>query len=571
MMRRARRKQSDAALREAQSRERLNAAAQQNQRQQEPQQPRAGQHRDDVRWDGMTGEPTGSPAGIPPQVRPADYAQGLGIRASPSPPQQQRSPTSGITSFGDRVRQMVQTGKGERKAEEATSYRSDPAAGAFTSSRPGWRGASGRTALVEPVRDNLQVAPLKIPEKSLRIPEKSSKRLFSPTTAKAPRTESPSQSASPNEQLSPPGPPPGPAAGSRETVRRVVPSSQIAPPVGSSEDTPEADASGSQRKQLSPSSDRFVGVDASATAPRVSAPQETQINRGPDHQRMPIRRKPAPSAEPANEGGHPEQSSELPNDAWVQPPSRFSITTYATSTAETPRASLDDLPPMPTPPQQYLSGSSPANLRTQGSVMDRKRPKIGGGAYDGDDKVYSTSSGEPIVISLKDEFTMSSPFSTGDRKTARPPAQQQQQQQQRQPNLVTSPTHSGGRPSSTASGQLAEKSLPPAPPETTADRARDRVGLLNARLTALGNRRINLTRSIQQMTELMPRDHVLDSAEVIRKREAERRKVEALRSELADVRREEYEIGLQLHRVYKRLDREAQWDSTSLWVRRVTE
>jgi predicted amino acid-binding ACT domain protein len=114
------------------------------------------------------------------------------------------------------------------------------------------------------------------------------------------------------------------------------------------------------------------------------------------------------------------------------------------------------------------------------------------------------------------------------------------------------------------------KSLPPAPPEQSADQAHDRVGLLNAQLRALANRRININRSIAQMTELMPTDKLMNSAEVVRKRETEKRKVEVLKQELADVQREEYELGLKLHRAYKRLDREAEWEPTTLWVRRVT-
>jgi hypothetical protein len=126
------------------------------------------------------------------------------------------------------------------------------------------------------------------------------------------------------------------------------------------------------------------------------------------------------------------------------------------------------------------------------------------------------------------------------------------------------------RPASRASVSDVNKSLPPAPPEQSAGEAQDRVALLEARLRALANRRININRSITQMTELMPTDKLMNSAEVMRKREAEKRKVEALRAELAEVQREEHELGLKLHRAYKRLDREAEWEPTTLWVRRVT-
>jgi hypothetical protein len=125
------------------------------------------------------------------------------------------------------------------------------------------------------------------------------------------------------------------------------------------------------------------------------------------------------------------------------------------------------------------------------------------------------------------------------------------------------------RPVSSASS--INKSLPLAPPEATAESARDRVGVLNAQLQSLGNRRINLMRSIKQMTEMMPTDNLLASDEVLRKRETEKSKIEALKQELADVQHEEYDLGLKLHRAYKRIDREEQWEHTTLWVRRIDE
>lgn len=72
------------------------------------------------------------------------------------------------------------------------------------------------------------------------------------------------------------------------------------------------------------------------------------------------------------------------------------------------------------------------------------------------------------------------------------------------------------------------------------------------------------------MTELMPTDNLMASSQVLRKREAEKQKVEALKEELAEVQREEYDLGLKLHRAYKRLDKDAEFEPTTLWVRRVT-
>lgn len=112
------------------------------------------------------------------------------------------------------------------------------------------------------------------------------------------------------------------------------------------------------------------------------------------------------------------------------------------------------------------------------------------------------------------------------------------------------------------------KALPPAPPELSA--VNDRVEFLNARLNSLANRRVNINRSIKQMTELMPGDNLMASNEVLRRRESEKKKVEALKSELAEVQSEEYELGIKLHRAYKRLDQDGSFEATTLWVRRVT-
>lgn len=112
------------------------------------------------------------------------------------------------------------------------------------------------------------------------------------------------------------------------------------------------------------------------------------------------------------------------------------------------------------------------------------------------------------------------------------------------------------------------KALPPAPPEMV-DPA-DRVSLLSAKLDGLAHRRRNIKLSIKQMTELMPADRLLESSSVLRKREEEKRKVERLKDELAEVQQQEYDLGLKLHRAYKRQDREDGFESGTLWVRRVT-
>ncbi|KAK3352942.1 hypothetical protein B0T25DRAFT_518111 [Lasiosphaeria hispida] len=580
MMRRARRKQSDAALREAQSRDRPPV------NQQQPQHPA----QDGPRWDPLTGERTSSSRGQPSQVKPAEFVQGLGITSSPP----QKSPTAVPTTFGDRVRRIA------RKAG-AGGGDADPAAGAFTSSRPGWRGASGRTAIVDPVRDNPQVAPLRIPNKvaPLRIPDKSSRRV-SPTSASAPkpglvgsllnRGQTPPVSPPPPETVA------GPA--SRGTVRKVVPSSQYSPstakpqyqdvpsypssPLSSASPAGNTPAAAVAALQLfrSALADINANVPSSPTSPASPLEKSSTIRRKPppapashqqQHESVSSVYSQQPGMPPPPPTHNPNANTIIPNDPWVQPPSRFSVTTYATSADGTPRESLDDFahnrPPVPSLPQELRA--SP-RVNQQESVMDRRRPKLDG-VYD--DKVSLSNS--PVVISIKDQF-MSSPYNSMSNNESQASRDRRAAAARgisvtSAPNPAMARARAAERPvssASTASNNM--KMLPPVPPETLADEASDRVGLLNAQLQALANRRININRSIKQMTELMPTDNLMDSLDVIRKREGEKRKVEALKGELSEVQREEYELGLKLHRAYKRLDRDDSWEPTSLWVRRVT-
>ncbi|GAB1319123.1 Up-regulated during septation protein 1 domain-containing protein [Madurella fahalii] len=555
MMRRERRKQSDAATRDANSSQRGPA-------QQQSRNPPA---REGARWDPLTGERTGSAMGRPSQVNPAESAQGLGIttQAWASP---QNSPTAAPPSFGDRVRRIA------KKAAAARDGNTDPAAGAFTSSRPGWRGASGRTAIVDPVHDTPEVAPL-------RIPEKSTKRSIKPAGSKPGLTLGGPLRRGQTPPTSPPLPETATRSGPREALRRILPSSQQAPATTHSQ-TPS-----DQSYPSPPLSGTSLAGDAPAAAARelaqdglvsISALPSPTFNNNPSEPT--IRRKSPPvhtNYQPQAQHQHLHQhqhqhqhqvsvssvysqsseapqphplhipvtqvASSSPNDEpWVQPPSRFSITTYATSNTGTTREDGDDLVDEDQPPVPSL----PADFQHH--------------HHDGTN--HQPSSDNSPVTSPIDQF-MTSPFASTD------PQQHTVHSHAHNPALARV-AQAVDRPPSRASD--VNKTLPPAPPEASAGEAQDRVGLLNAQLRALANRRININRSIQQMTELMPTDKLMNSSEVVRKREEEKKKVEALRLELSEVQREEYELGLKLHRAYKRLDREAEWEPTTLWVRRVT-
>ncbi|KAK4223758.1 hypothetical protein QBC38DRAFT_38824 [Podospora fimiseda] len=524
-----------------------------------PRQTQADPPRDVPRWDPLTGEVRAtvtSDRRPSQQVNPPDFGQGLGItsHAWASP---QSSPTVTTQSFTDRWRRIAKKAAAVRDREPTTVHNNDvdPAAGAFTSSRPSWKGASGRTVIVDPVHDNPEVAPLRIPEKSSRrnmTPAHSNNKPGLTLGGALRRGETPPISPPASETLNRPG--------MREIPRNTAqtPLTQLQSQSGRSYPSPPlsgtplvggGDAASVAARELA--RDGFQTNMTVLPSPtfNTNAREANALRRKPPpvntHQRQQdsissLYSQPSPSPHataPPPLALHipdivPSAQPPVNHEAWVQPPSRFSITTYATSNTGTTREEGDDSveedqPPVPSLPVELI--------------------KTGG------------SSRNSPVTSAIDQF-MASPFSYH--------AEQPSMLASVNPAIARAQALSVERPGSRASD--VNKTLPPAPPEVTAGEAQDRIAMLRAQSSALANRRINIERLITQMTEMMPTDKLMNSDEVIRKREQEKKKVEALEMELSEVKREEHEVGLKLHRAYKRQDREMEWDNTGLWVRRVT-
>ncbi|KAF8850891.1 hypothetical protein BDZ45DRAFT_602263, partial [Acephala macrosclerotiorum] len=442
----------------------------------------------DPRWDPYTGEITTSEGGkpqsakpgqfTPPGLRPVHKETGIVLG-------NESNITSGSkphTSFGDRVRGL--------KINNSKS-----------TERPEWRGATGRTTLVSPVKDRFDIPPL-------NIPRKSSKRVASPTSssqsgASTPVTiirsgdgETSPASAQMPEYIDP-------------TIRTVLSNS----------------GRNSPRVVESPviiTPDPVVAPLSAAT--RVARGNTDPIGQPPsgferEDTLAGIERN---FREAIQRVSTPKEEHE---DQYQEPPSRFSISTYATSqyTQGTPRPSDDyDRPPMPTPPTSYA-------FEQPASILDRKRPPIGAVANISRKAVNPSS---PVFISMSSSLA-----------------------------------HTKNRQSTASNFSNTTKNLPMTPSEAS---SHDLVTQLQAQLDNLAHRRTNIERSIRQMTELMPKDHLVLTEEVRRKREVEKLKVEQLRVEEADVRREEHDVGLRLHRAWKRRDKDAVYEPTGLWVRRVT-
>lgn len=228
-------------------------------------------------------------------------------------------------------------------------------------------------------------------------------------------------------------------------------------------------------------------------------------------------------------------------ETWTQPPSRFSVTTYATSNAGTPQQPSEDYMPI-------MTNSTVPVMTRPGPFSKRE--------------IHNVPSASHTITMPKQRAQMSSPYGAGNQIAVSSEAS------------LSGPAPHGRTVSNMESSRRSSimsmsKPLPPAPPEL-ASSPNDRIAQLRAVLSGLARRKINISKSIQQMTELMPRDNLMASEEVLRKREVEKQKIQGLKQELAEIQHEEYDLGLKLHRAYKRQEKDAEYEPTTLWVRRIT-
>ncbi|KAL5314363.1 hypothetical protein ACEPPN_018789 [Leptodophora sp. 'Broadleaf-Isolate-01'] len=434
----------------------------------------------DPRWDPYSGEITTSDRGKPQSVKPGTFSP-PGLRSVHKETGLVLGNESSITttapkthtSFGDRVRRL--------KSNHTAPVE-----------RPEWKGATGRVTLVSPVHDQFDMPPLS-------IPRKSSKRVASPHSESFSGGSSPVTIVRNSDGETSPASPAYPAA----SINTVL--------TNSGKNSPRV------QSPITVNPDPVVVSQSAATktlARNASTPSEPQVPGGWERDDGTMANIERNFREQLQKVSTP--IAEEPEPEYIQPSSRFSVTTYAPSTAHsTPRPSTDtfDNHPLPDP----------------SAILNRQRPRLG-------------ESPKSSSVVTRKAVNPSSPVFI---------------------SMSSVPAHIAPNK---RSSNIA-KNLPMSPAEAE---SHDLVTSLQAQLENLAHRRNNITRSIRQMTELMPKDSVLLTEDVRRKREQEKIKVERLREEESDVRREEHEIGLRLHRAWKRRDKEAVFEPTGLWVRRVT-
>ncbi|PGH17781.1 hypothetical protein AJ79_00922 [Helicocarpus griseus UAMH5409] len=109
------------------------------------------------------------------------------------------------------------------------------------------------------------------------------------------------------------------------------------------------------------------------------------------------------------------------------------------------------------------------------------------------------------------------------------------------------------------------KTLPRSPPEMEAG---NRIDALEAKLNDLARRKGNINTIIHELTQVVqPSSIAYDLAT----RSEVKKTVASLDNELADIRKEEHEVGMKLMRARKKQDEQSNYEPSSIWVKRVTE
>jgi hypothetical protein len=110
----------------------------------------------------------------------------------------------------------------------------------------------------------------------------------------------------------------------------------------------------------------------------------------------------------------------------------------------------------------------------------------------------------------------------------------------------------------------SSKALPQGPPEA---QAQNRIDALEARRKDLSLRKANINTIIYELTQVIqPSSIAYDMAT----RDEVKKTVSSLNKELDDIQKEDHDIGMKLLRAYRKQDQADQYESSSLWVKRVT-
>lgn len=450
------------------------------------------ENKQETKWDDFSGEPTDSEAGKPASARPGVAPVEVQY---PQLKERTKQILAGLRERGPPKKQVW------GKAPPAVDTLDHP------EYREPWKGASGRVALVEPVKNTpaARLEPLQIPQRNISRTDAISND--------AVRAQSPQPK--PIRTLSPERKEPTiRAVASQDSIKPVVPlklgssnSSRVVSPVTPMPVVSEQ-ANGLQSPFKSPQHTFLHGVHESVTKP-VEELVESPTDNEPLTPTTPTQ---------ANVSPHrPRMDTLLPPEPEGADISRFSWTTYNTTehgSPTQPSFDISEIPPIPSVHSHILLRKQPVPSHTHPMP------------YMNSNAAFSSGS----VVLRK-------PVPAADRN--------------RSPSMISNPT--------------LGKSLPQCPPELEAS---DKISTLEARLDDLARRKRNINKIKAALADALRRNAV---AYDVKKRKEVETKLKNLDDEMSEVTQEEHEVGLRLHRAQKKRDREENnLEPTSLWIKRVT-
>jgi len=459
----------------------------------------------EMRWDDYSGEPTTSESGKKATVKPSQTIE----TQYPDLKEKTKQILAGLRERDPAKRKLVN--------REVTPTGQDPLDN--PAHREPWKGASGRTTLVDPVRNTraARLEPLKIPNNSKKRVEPSSAQ----SNAEQKSTPATVRSIPADEEDEAR---PSPAPLRLENVDMESPAKQeqlkslqspfhspLLPRIAY-----DPDAATSGNPQLPPMADNGLPTPTTpppvqVIQPRIDSLQSSSMaSTGPTQ--LPSTKHVLPKA-----GG---LQLPLPAETEQDPLSRFSWTTYATTVHDSPPTTprVDPYaPPVPRPPN------------TQNLLVMRSRP----------------IPARPQTSPTSSTFASNSYVNVVSRK---PP-----------------PTDRRRASTIMMTGSKLDKCLPQCPPEM---QAVDKISSLEARMEEFARRKRNINKLITQLTSgPQPSAMAFD----FKTREELKKTTAGLKNELAEVVQEEHDVGIQLHRAQKKRDREALYENpTGLWIKRVT-
>ncbi|EXJ82953.1 hypothetical protein A1O3_06770 [Capronia epimyces CBS 606.96] len=467
----------------------------------------------ETRWDEYSGEP--NQAGKPPSARPGA-----------APPQEHQYP-----QLKERTRQIL-AGLKEREAVKKATWGAVPPSAESDSldnpvQRPPWKGASGKHAIVEPVKNTpaARTRPLVLLErknkadggevedqvtargKALEQAEPTPKSPIDAVSVAASRL--PTIKSTPSEEsIKPLAPLKG------RNTPRVLSLTQKAPSLESPFQSPgPVPPLGEIASSHTPGSFQEMGAD-SPTLGSASSFVRLERSSSQESAETTVRQPPFQR--------EPDTSS-----SWD---------TYATSTVEV----YSPAPRSPIPRAQLTSSpdsfAGPPAAVPEPIVL-RKRVAANNSGYRSSDSYGGRSPFSGISARKSTSTILRKAVGSNDK-----------------PRAV-----------SLMSSLSAGKSLPPTPVELE---AADKAASLQARLEDLSRRKRNLNKIIFELRESLKKNAIIYDA---RKRKEVDKMIINLNLELQDIASEEHETALRLHRVQKRRDKDDFYEEpTGLWIKRVT-